>query len=70
MPMGLDETLRNLTGEHLGWLDSPVVDTGLGVATAVELGGFYIPWLDSLFSRRKEKPQDIGTDSEERAGAS
>ena len=27
---------------------TPLVTTALGVATAVEVGGFYIPWLDNL----------------------
>lgn len=30
------------------WLDSWVAVTALGVATVVEIGAFYVPWLDHL----------------------
>jgi hypothetical protein len=30
------------------WLDSWIAVTALGVATIVEIGAFYIPWLDHL----------------------
>lgn len=30
------------------WLDSWIAVTALGVATVVEIGAFYVPWLDHL----------------------
>ncbi|WP_425618175.1 DUF4126 domain-containing protein [Anatilimnocola sp. NA78] len=35
-------------GMGFEWLDSPVALTCLAVATALEIGAFYIPWLDNL----------------------
>lgn len=48
MPLGLDSTMQSLMGEDMQWLGQPLVTTGLGVATLVEVGGFYIPWVDNL----------------------
>ena len=48
MPLGLDSTVQTLMGEDMAWLGQPLVTTGLGVATLVEVGGFYIPWVDNL----------------------
>jgi hypothetical protein len=48
MPLGLDSTVQALMGEDMAWMGQPLVTTGLGVATLVEVGGFYIPWVDNL----------------------
>ncbi|MEM1413132.1 MAG: DUF4126 domain-containing protein [Pseudomonadota bacterium] len=48
MPFGLDTALRTLLNEEMQWLGDPLVTTGLGVATLVEVGGFYVPWVDNL----------------------
>ena len=52
MPLGLDTVLRAQLGDELNWLGDPMVTTGLGVATLVEVGGFYIPWIDRPGSNR------------------
>jgi hypothetical protein len=48
MPLGLDTAMNTLLGDDMAWLGNPLVTTGLGVATLVEVGGFYVPWLDNL----------------------
>jgi hypothetical protein len=48
MPLGLDSAVQTLMGDDMAWLGQPAVTTGLGVATVVEVGGFYIPWVDNL----------------------
>ena len=48
MPLGLDMALGALLGEDMQWLGNPLVTTGLGAATLVEVGGFYVPWLDNV----------------------
>ena len=48
MPFGLDTVLQSQLGSELSWLGDPMVTTGLGVATLVEVGAFYIPWVDNL----------------------
>ena len=48
MPLGLDNTVQSLMGEDMAWMGRPLVTTALGVATVVEVGGFYIPWVDNL----------------------
>ncbi|MDA9590062.1 DUF4126 domain-containing protein, partial [Opitutales bacterium] len=30
------------------WLGNPAVTLALGIATALEIGSYYIPWLDNL----------------------
>ena len=46
-----------ISGAHFGhvnlaegflWLGSPVAMAALGLATALEIGAYYIPWLDNL----------------------
>ena len=35
-------------GESFDWLGSDIATIILGIATAVEIGGYYIPWVDNL----------------------
>lgn len=48
MPLGLNTVMASLIGDDMAWLGTPLVTTGLGVATLVEVGGYYVPWLDNL----------------------
>lgn len=48
MPLGMDTAMKSLIGDDMAWLGNPLVTTGLGIATLVEIGGFYVPWLDNL----------------------
>lgn len=48
LPMIPDETLQGMLGSGFSWLGNDLVTVALGIATAVEVGGFYIPWLDNL----------------------
>ncbi len=48
MPWGLDSAVQTLVGDDMPWLGQPMVTLGLGVATLVEIGGFYVPWVDNL----------------------
>ncbi len=48
MPFGLDTVLQALVGDDMAWLGQPMVTVGLGVAMVVEIGGFYVPWVDNL----------------------
>lgn len=35
-------------GESMAWISSTPAIAGLAVATAVEIGAYYIPWIDNL----------------------
>lgn len=48
MPMGLGTAMQSLMGEDMAWLGQPLVTTGFGIAMLVEIGGFYVPWLDNV----------------------
>ncbi|MEM1223017.1 MAG: DUF4126 domain-containing protein [Verrucomicrobiota bacterium] len=39
--------MQELLGEH-HWLGSDLATITLGVATALEIGSYYIPWLDNM----------------------
>jgi len=38
---------QQMLGEDFAWLGSTPVTIALGVATALEIGSYYIPWLDN-----------------------
>lgn len=38
----------SLLGDQYAWIGSDAVTITLGVATALEIGAYYIPWLDNL----------------------
>jgi hypothetical protein len=40
--------LGSLLGAEMEWLGSPAVTLALGIATAAEIVGYYVPWLDNL----------------------
>ncbi|HPF19257.1 MAG TPA: DUF4126 family protein [Bacillota bacterium] len=37
-----------LAGEFQQWLATPAATMALGVATFLEIGGYYIPWVDNM----------------------
>ncbi|MCH7226112.1 DUF4126 domain-containing protein [Haloferula sp. A504] len=39
--------LASLLGEDLAWVGSTPAIITLGVATVLEIGGYYVPWLDN-----------------------
>ncbi|ADE54861.1 DUF4126 domain-containing protein [Coraliomargarita akajimensis] len=39
---------QGMVGEDTAWLGSTPVTIALGVATAVEIAAYYIPWVDNL----------------------
>ncbi|HAV13157.1 MAG TPA: DUF4126 domain-containing protein [Opitutae bacterium] len=44
--VGMGFNVQEILGEN-SWLGSDIVTIALGVATAVEIGSYYIPWLDN-----------------------
>lgn len=47
LAMGVASRTGHLTlGDGFQWMESTVAIVAFGVATATEIGGFYIPWLD------------------------
>lgn len=34
--------------EGFGWIGTPAAAIGFGTATAIEIGAYYVPWLDNL----------------------
>ncbi|MEN8661466.1 MAG: DUF4126 domain-containing protein [Lentimonas sp.] len=42
----MDFNMQDLLGEH-HWLGSDIATIALGIATVVEIGSYYIPWLDN-----------------------
>ena len=48
IPLIETEAFQALLGENFSWLGSDLMTTTLGIATAVEVGAYYIPWLDNL----------------------
>ncbi len=36
-----------LLGDNFGWLGSTPVTIALGIATALEIGSYYVPWIDN-----------------------
>lgn len=40
--------LGSLLGPEMEWLGSPTVALALGIATVVEIAGYYLPWIDNL----------------------
>ncbi|MFT4901352.1 MAG: hypothetical protein ACI81V_000623 [Lentimonas sp.] len=50
--MGIDVSgtagFAEMLGENFEWLGSTPVTLALGAATVMEVGGYYIPWVDNL----------------------
>jgi len=50
--MGIDVSgnaeFAQLLGENFQWLGSTPVTLALGVATILEVGSYYVPWIDNL----------------------
>jgi len=47
--MGIAANTGHLAlGESFAWIGSPVAIAAFGAATALEIGGYYIPWIDNL----------------------
>ncbi|MFP4069538.1 MAG: DUF4126 domain-containing protein [Verrucomicrobiota bacterium] len=42
-----DVNFQQMLGEDFEWLGSTPITIALGVATALEIGSYYIPWLDN-----------------------
>jgi len=42
-----DTNFQEMLNEDFKWLGNPGVTIALGVATALEIGSYYIPWLDN-----------------------
>ncbi len=42
-----DADLKGMLGSEYEWLGSTPVTVALGIATVVEIGSYYIPWLDN-----------------------
>ena len=41
-------SLSDLHGDDMAWLGTTPVTIAFGVATALEIGAYYIPWLDNV----------------------
>lgn len=42
-----DADIKGMLGSEYDWLGSTPVTLALGIATALEIGSYYIPWLDN-----------------------
>lgn len=47
IPMTDAQTFQNLLGENFDWLGNDLITVALGLATTLEVGAYYIPWLDN-----------------------
>ena len=40
--------------EGFGWIGTPAAAIGFGTATVIEIGAYYVPWLDNLLEKLNE----------------